>query len=209
MARPAPHLRRAATARFATPVAGSVLPEPPAGLGPQPSELVTTVVGTRAPLPFTVTPPAPVFVLAESTVEDFDQLWDWARSDRDGVTNFLQHSHANSQSFFGQIGVIVSEESQQRAWLRSVRRGDDLCGFVMLKPIIKTPVYSGTLHLYLTGNTPADAVTDVIEQLPPQMTLMMVAANEDVARQFVSLGFQSKIVLTRPASSAAVSHDRV
>ena len=159
---------------------------------------ISAIANLAVPIQFP--PPAKSFTLAESTVDDFDQLWDWARSDKIGVSEFLSQSHANSQTFFQQIRKILGEEREQRAWLRSVRRGDELCGFVMLSPIVKMPTLAATVHLYLTGATHTDAIADVLGQLPPQMTLMMVAINEDVARHFETLGFQSKIVLTRPPS---------
>lgn len=164
------------------------------------------VIANRPPIPFTPQPSIPDFTLAESTVEDFDRLWDLARSDRNGVAAFLDRVHTNSQSFFQQIGKILGDEREQRAWFRSIRRGDELCGFVMLAPIVKTPTLAATLHLYLTDQS-SNAVADVISQLPTDMTLMMVAPDDQIANLFLPLGFESKIVLTRPASAVTVGRE--
>ena len=206
MARTAPHLRRAARHTFATPVGA------PAPIVIPDGSLPNDAAHAAAPppqTPFVVAPiqfptPAALVTLESASVEDFDQLWDWARSDRAGVTQFLSREHANSQSFFQQIGQILMDEREQRAWFRAVRSRGELCGFVLLSPIVKAATLVGTLHLYLTGATPADVVADVIAQLPPQMTLMMVAHDEAVADQFVALGFTSQIVLTRPPSQGGV-----
>ena len=205
MARSAPHLRRAAQHTFATPV-GAPAPvvmdasEPP----------ITGIVERGEPIVLKAAPihfpaPAPLVALESASVEDFDQLWDWARSDKDGVAQFLSREHANSQSFFQQIGHILMDEREQRAWFRSVRSRGELRGFVLLSPIVKAATLVGTLHLYLTGETPSDVIADVIAQLPPQMTLMMVAHDEAVADQFVALGFTSQIVLTRPPNTGGAS----
>lgn len=161
-------------------------------------------------IPFPST--APKFTLVESTVEDFDRLWDWARSDKEAVASFLDRAHTNSQSFFQQIGKILGEEREQRAWFRSIRRGDELCGFVMLAPILKTQTtLAATLHLYVASHAVGAEGTaaipeNVIAQLPPDMTLAMVAPTEEFAQMFTPLGFESKIVLTRPAS-AVTGHE--
>lgn len=212
MAKALPHVRRAATARFSSPVGGTVAPSAP--IVEQPVITTATAVDmVERALPVSPFKQSPAFQLAESTVEDFDRLWDLARTDKIAVAQFLSQSHPNSQSFFQQLGKILAEEREQRAWLRSIKRGDGLCGFVMLSPIVKTPNLAATLHLYLSPEAYAAegsgrAFEDVIAQLPHAMTLMMVAPTKDFAQHFVDLGFESKIVLTRPALSAAVSHDR-
>ena len=205
MARSAPHLRRAARHTFATPV-GPPIAIPDGSLPNDAAHAATPPPQT----PFVVAPiqfpaPAALVTLESASVEDFDALWDLARSDKAGVAQFLSREHANSQSFFQQIGHILMDEREQRAWFRAVRSRGELRGFVLLSPIVKAATLVGTLHLYLTGETPSDVIADVIAQLPPQMTLMMVAHDESVADQFVALGFTSQIVLTRPPNTGGAS----
>ncbi|NDA67909.1 MAG: hypothetical protein EBY09_14920 [Verrucomicrobia bacterium] len=142
---------------------------------------------------------AAIAQLSAVTVEDLDQLWDWARSDRDGVSSFLNAHYPNSQAFFNRMAAVLADEQNGTAYLRSVRDANALVGFVMFSPIVQK---SATVHLYLTPNTPTKVLSDVIDSLPRDMGLMLVAPTDEFAAKFADYGFQSKIVLTRPASAS-------
>ncbi|NBR88201.1 MAG: hypothetical protein EB034_17950 [Verrucomicrobia bacterium] len=144
-------------------------------------------------------PPVRSTELSAVTVEDLDQLWDWARSDREGVSSFLNAHYPNSQAFFNRMAAVLADEQNGTAYLRSVRDANALVGFVMFSPIVQK---SATVHLYLTPNTPTKVLNDVIDQLPRDMGLMLVAPTDEFAAKFADYGFQSKIVLTRPASAS-------
>lgn len=195
-----PALRRGAPARFATPVAATA-PD----IVPQDAIISQTAIEpsviARPAIPFVSKAMSPA-QLDQPLVEDLDRLWDWARSDREAVASFLSQSHTNSQTFFNQIGQIVGEEQGGTAWLRAVRINGELAGFVMLRPIVKSGAgLAATVHLYFVPKTMNDTLLEVVKQLPSDMTLMMVAPNETFAATFASAGFESKIVLTRPASA--------
>lgn len=161
------------------------------------------VIPDRAPIPFTAPVKEKAESLGEATVEDLDRLWDWARSDREAVASFLGANHANSQGFFRQIGSIYANEQGGIAWFRAVRVNGELVGFVMLNPIVPTASgQAATVHMYFVPKTDNGVLRGVIELLPSDMTLMMVAPNELFAQTFAALGFESKIVLTRPASAS-------
>lgn len=208
-----PALRRGAPARFATPVAATEAHAPlvKGDVVDVPQDLILPdAIANRPPILF-VPKATPSAHLDQPLVEDLDRLWDWARSDREAVASFLSQSHTNSQTFFNQIGQIVGEEQGDKAWLRAVRINGELAGFVMLRPIVKSGAgFAATVHLYFVPKTMNDTLLEVVRQLPSDMALMMVAPNETFAATFASAGFESKIVLTRPASaSTGEPRDRV
>lgn len=196
-------VRRGAPARFALPVAASL--KVGDTFDDVPANSIVPDAIARDPIPFTAPKPqTPTVQLAQVTVEDIDQLWDWVRSDREGVASFLSATYQNSQAFFARIGQIIADEQSGTAFLRSVRDGDTLAGFVMLAPIING---CATVHLYLTPKTPTKVMTSVIEALPRNIQLMLVAPSAEFAAMFDQHGFTAKLVLTRPASEGAKTGD--
>lgn len=144
--------------------------------------------------------------LRQTTVDDVDRLWDWIRADRDGTTAFLGHSHQNSRAFFEQVGQIAAKEQSGVAWMRSIARGDDLIGFVILDPITRGTSPVGTCHIYINpetrGQLPAllpSILADGDRQLP-NMTYFVATQDEALSSLLKSAGFTAQIVLTRAAS---------
>jgi len=144
--------------------------------------------------------------LRPTTVDDVDRLWDWVRSDREGTTAFLGHSHPNSQSFFHQIGQIAAKELDRVAWMRSIMQHDELIGFVILDPITRTASPVGTCHVYIStvhrGSFPAmlpSILADGDRQLP-NMTYFVATQDEAIAEILKGAGFAAQIVLTRPSA---------
>ena len=141
--------------------------------------------------------------LVPATVEDLDRLWDWARSDRDGVAAFLGQSHLNSRTYFAQIHAIAVNEQKGAAWLRSIHRGDDVVGFVCLDPIVRVPVYVGTCHIYVApearGSLP-DIVPHLLacgDAMLPGITFMVCTDRDEWSTLLKTVGFSAKTVLTR------------
>lgn len=221
-------VRRGVAPVFATPVAG---PSKPPRNAPAP---VTTAFGDDAPAeimdPVQSEPaPAPAAVLyterfvnvsretsdvtlAQTTVEDIDQLWDWVRADREGTTAFLGLSHPNTASFFNQIAQIGQKEKDGVAWLRSIKRGDSLIGFVILDPIQRGNPPVGKCHIYVSqearGHLPEFLLSILAEgdrQLPG-MTLFVATDQDAIAEMLKAAGFTSQIVLTRQSPVTGSAH---
>ena len=158
------------------------------------------------PIPFSAYADLIALHLDSTTVEDIDQLWDWVRADRDGTTAFLNQAHANSQSFHQQIASIVQDGT---AWFRSIRRGEALLGFTLVKTA-KTPL-TGMIGIYLEPSQRGlikDVIAEIVTQANPQMTLMCLTTDQGLADLFTDCGFTSQYVLTRPASHAATGDAR-
>lgn len=150
--------------------------------------------------------------LAQTTVEDIDQLWDWVRSDREGTTAFLGLAHQNTASFFNQIGQIGQKERDGVAWLRSIKRGESLIGFVILDPIQRGNPSVGKCHIYVSpearGHLPEFLPSILAEgdrQLPG-MTLFVATDQEAIASMLKAAGFASQIVLTRQSPLTGREH---
>lgn len=160
-------------------------------------------------VPSNVTPFAPAVAMPTAkldhvSIEDCDTLWDWVRADRDGTTAFLGREHKNSQSFHEQIAHLFNLEQQRSSWVRAIRRGDVLCGFIMLNPIVRTPQLAGTVHLYIAPEQCVDMsawLPSVFAQLPSDMILMLVDARGTFTEILKPIGFQPNTVLTRPVKT--------
>lgn len=202
---PGPGIRRGVRPQFAT-----ARPLPPKHETPA----VTPVVDAGAVAPNSsvlytekfAPKPASEVALRPTTVDDVDRLWDWIRSDRDGTTAFLGHTHQNSRAFFEQIGQIAVKERDGVAWMRSISRGDELIGFVVLDPITRGTHPVGTCHIYINpetrGQLPAllpSILADGDRQLP-NMTYFVATQDDALSSLLQSAGFSAQIVLTRAAS---------
>ena len=150
--------------------------------------------------------------LAQTTVEDIDQLWDWVRADREGTTAFLGLAHPNTASFFSQIGQIGQKEKDGVAWLRSIKRGDSLIGFVILDPIQRGNPPVGKCHIYVSpderGSLPELLPSLIAEgdRLLPGVTLFVATSEEGWATMLKAVGFASQIVLTRQSPLTGSAH---
>ena len=148
--------------------------------------------------------PSPI-ALGPVSIEDMDRLWDWVRSDREGTKEFLGVTHANSQEFFEHISSIYKREASGSARLRSIRRGQELIGFLLLDPILQTPVV-GTCHLYI-GVEYRGHITEIIPAMIATcdtdfggMALIAIVQRKEWVPVLEASGFEAQIVLTRRAS---------
>lgn len=141
------------------------------------------------------------------TTEDVDLLWDWSRSDAEGVKAFLGHELKNSRELFTAIGRLAQLEISGVAWMQTITRDESVIGFVLVCPIQRTkdapPV--GTVHLYVAPHERGDLASVVSAMLADfdakqePITLSVIVTRPEWARVLEPLGFQSSTVLTRPA----------
>ena len=219
MSRSSQGVRRGVAPVFAAPPVGAAQVKPRNAPAPDTSafdaEEDAPVAPDAAPAPAVIyterfaAAQASGVTLQQTTVEDIDQLWDWVRSDREGTTAFLGLSHPNTASFFHQIGQIGQKEKDGVAWLRSIKRGDSLIGFVILDPIQRGNPPVGRCHIYVSpderGHLPEFLPSILAEgdrQLPG-MTLFVATDQDAIAAMLKAAGFTSQIVLTRQSPTGA------
>ena len=222
MARSTAGVRRGAPARFATPVAATA-PLKAGDVATVPQDIIVpdAIKGQdaiapvlRSPIPFvpSLAPKASsATTVDEPTVDDLDRLWDWVRSDREGTTGFLGQTHDNSRSFFQQVSGFVSQDQMGAGWFRSIRRSGELIGFVMMF-ITTERVGSFASYIEPQSRKDMDAIISAMvanaNAAHPGLTMMAVSGSEDISVAFESCGFERKIVLTRPATTALTGANR-
>lgn len=148
--------------------------------------------------------------LATVTATEIDHLWDWARSDRDGVFNFMGFIPPHSIELFKWIENFQQLEREGRSLFQSVYMAGRLVGFVMLFPLQQTPKgLVGDCHIYLSKDVRGDLPTMLpllmaeADRMFPNVSLRVVQARDNEwVRLLCRVGFTTTIVLTRPAAAS-------
>lgn len=148
--------------------------------------------------------------LAPLTPKEIDFLWDWARSDREGVFSFLGFVPETAIALYRWCEGALKLQTDGRAWFQSVHFAGQVIGFVMLYPV--TPTTKGLVgdcHIYLAkdvrGNLKAllPLLMAEADRAIPNIALRVETARDDEwVRLLRAVGFSAKIVLTRPAAAA-------
>lgn len=142
------------------------------------------------------------------TTEDVDQLWDWSRSDAEGVTAFLGRKLQNSRELFTAISRLAELERSGAAWMQSIVRDSALIGFVLVCPIQRShdlPHPVGTVHIYVSQSERGDlqaivqSMLDAYDGTYEPMTLSVIVNRPEWVAVLQPLGFEPSFVLTRPA----------
>jgi len=149
-------------------------------------------------------PPAPQLDLADVTHQDLDQLWDWTRSDPNGVRDFLGTLPAHTRALYDWLYGVLTLQENKRARINSIIVNRRLIGFVVLAPIDRDSAEpKASVHLYLEpgvrGILPQllPALLQVAEVAEPGVTLMIETRRQEWARILERVGFVSSLVLTR------------
>lgn len=218
--RNSPTLRRAPVHRFADGVVKHVPTRtaeqalqheiPPRDGDPDPLDPLAESALVEQPDPIALGLPAQTqaVTLRPVTTEDVDQLWDWSRSDAEGVTAFLGRQLQNSRELFTAIGRLASLQQSGAAWMQSIARDSALIGFVLVCPIQRSndlPHPVGTVHIYVSQSERGDlqaivqSMLDAYDGTYEPMTLSVIVSRPEWAAVLQPLGFESSFVLTRPA----------
>lgn len=149
----------------------------------------------------------PQVTLRPLTTEDVDQLWDWSRTDPEGVTACFGHVAKNSRDLFNGIGKLADMQTRGESWINAITRDAALIGFVLVAPIQRPanqpPV--GTVHLYIAQGWRGEiaavvtGMLDAFDQLHVPMTLSVIVNRPEWIAVLEPLGFTASTVLTRPA----------
>lgn len=148
------------------------------------------------------------------TVYDADALWDWCRSDPEGIRAFFGLVPDYAAQLHDRLSKITDAEARGTALLRTVWDDRTRIGFVLLFPISPTP--SGPLartHCYLSPEARGALTTylptmlDLAAVHAPDVTLSVITDRPELGRLLQPFGFMQQIVLTRlPGATTETPH---
>jgi hypothetical protein len=155
---------------------------------------------------------APSVNVRSASYQDLDRLWDWYRTNTDGVIKFMGRAVAHSRELFAWVDQILAFESQGAAIFRSivVQHGgiEQHAGFVLIYPIDRSKAPVGAVHLYLAPlyqghlSSLLPHLLQQADQIAPGVTLSVFTDQPGWGPLLARAGFRSQYVLTRPSNTA-------